>query len=275
METVEIVGHIIGLLLGVVMGLIGGGGSLLLPVFLYLFGVDVELASAYTLVLVGITAALGVSLRLGRNEIDFQTGLVLAIPILIGTIFARWSIHIIPDNVFDIGGVTITKRMLVLGAFAIVLCFSFASMKGLIAKNLKPRLNFRQENPTGYYSTMISCGLFIGVLSGYVGAGGGVMIVPLLVVFLGMPMKTVVGTSLAIMAFKSLGFSGDVYQDGARIDWALLASFSVAMFTGIFLGSLVARRVHAKHLRGGFAWFILAMAIFIVVKEVLFAGATH
>lgn len=267
----EFFGYVAGFLIGLVMGLIGGGGSLLLPVFLYLFGESVDFASAYTLFLVGITAAIGVWLRRGRNEIDVGTGLTLAIPVLAGTLIARISIHQIPDVLFELGQFPVTKRLLVISIFTAVLLLSFASMRGWIGRRLKPNPQFRHHNPGGYFGVLIGSGLLIGLMSGYVGAGGGVLIVPLLVTVMGMPMKTVIGTSLAIMAFKSLlGFGGDLYQNWQGINWMLLFGFSIVMMFGILCGSLAARRIDGRHLREGFAWFILAMAVFMIVKETFF-----
>lgn len=268
----QVAGYLVGLLIGIVMGLIGGGGSILLPVFVYLFDIPVVMATAYTLVLVGVTAAVGVWFRRGRGEIDMWTAATLGLPVLAGTLLVRaWLIHVIPDTLMTIGDFKITKQLIVFSIFSLILMLSFASMKGLIGRRLKPRPNFRSESPTAYFVILIASGLFIGVLSGFVGAGGGVMIVPLLVIVMGIPMKTVVGTSLAIMAFKStLGFIGDIYQNGTQIDWKFLIGFGIVMTLGIFAGSLLSRQISSKMLKNGFAWFILTMAVFIILKESLF-----
>jgi uncharacterized membrane protein YfcA len=146
-------------------------------------------------------------------------------------------------------------------------------MVGLIGRNFKPRPNFRMDNPLAYYSILISAGLFIGILSAFIGAGGGVMIVPLLVIVMGIPMKTVVGTSLAIMAGKStIGFLGDVYKISEKIDWGFLSTFAIVMILGILSGTYLVRYVSGQKLKFIFAWFILAMALFIFAKELLFTG---
>lgn len=266
-----------------VMGLIGGGGSLLLPTFVYLLERDSTLATAYTLVLVGVTALIGVLPRIKRNKVDFPTAITLGVPILLGTLLVRgWLTHKIPD--FEVGangqpteipyvlfkllGFEITKRKLLLLVFATVLLTSFASMIGLIGRDMKARPNLREENPKFYYSMLIGAGLFIGVLSAFIGAGGGVMIVPLLVIVMGLPMKTVVGTSLAIMAGKStLGFLGDVWKIGDRIEWDFLGGFAVVMIGGIIVGTYLTKYVSSEKLKLAFAWFILAMAIFIFWNE--------
>ena len=284
MELFEIIfGYSIGFFIGVVMGLIGGGGSLLLPTFVYLFAKDSTLATVYTLVLVGVTALIGVLPRIKRNKVDFPTAITLGIPILLGTLLVRgWLTHEIPDFVvgangqdteipyvlFKLIGFEVTKRKLLLLVFAAVLLASFASMIGLIGRDMKAQPNLREENPKFYYSMLIGAGLFIGVLSAFIGAGGGVMIVPLLVIVMGLPMKTVVGTSLAIMAGKSiLGFLGDVWKIGDRIEWDFLAGFAVVMIVGIMAGTYLTKYVPSEKLKTAFAWFILAMAIFIFWNE--------
>lgn len=290
MEIFTIIGYLIGFLVGVVMGLIGGGGSLLLPTLVYLLEKESTLATAYTLVLVGVTALVGVLPRIRDGLIDFPTAITLGVPILIGTLIVRaWLTHLIPDFQFDaagnetelpfvlfqLGGYDVTKRMLILVVFAIVLLFSFASMIGWIGNNMEPRPEYKTENPRGYYTTLIGAGLFIGILSAFIGAGGGVMIVPLLVIVMGLPMKTVVGTSLAIMAGKStIGFIGDVYKIGDKIEWSFLTGFAGIMIAGIIVGSYCSRFVSGQKLKIGFAWFILALSIFILIRELFFPDLT-
>lgn len=283
MELFSIIGYLIGFLVGVIMGLIGGGGSLLLPTLVYLLDRETTLATAYTLVLIGVTAVVGVIPRIKEGTVDFPTAITLGVPILVGTLVVRaWLTHLVPDFVvdaaghetdvpfvlFQLGGYDVTKKMLVLVVFAIVLLFSFASMMGWIGGNLKARPEFRTENPRGYYAVLIGAGLFIGVLSSFIGAGGGVMIVPLLVIVFGLPMKTVVGTSLAIMAGKStIGFVGDIYKIGDKIEWGFLSGFAGVMIAGIIIGSYLSNFVSGEKLKKGFAWFILALSIFILIRE--------
>lgn len=285
MEFAEILGYLIGFLVGVIMGFIGGGGSVLLPTLIYLLDKESTLATAYTLVLVGVTALFGMFPRIRTNQVDFRTAITLGIPILIGTLLVRgYLTHLIPDHEFDaaghetniplvlfqLGAFSVTKRMLVLLVFASVLLVSFMSMIGLIGRNIKPRPDYRKESPASYYGMLIGSGIFIGVLSAFIGAGGGVMIVPLLVVVMGLEIKTVVGTSLAIMAGKSIiGFSGDVFNIGEKIEWGFLGTFAFIMVVGVILGSSLVRFVSGQKLKKGFAWFILAMAIFIFTKELL------
>lgn len=258
------------------MGLIGGGGSLLLPTFVYILERDTVLASAYTLLLVGITAIFGAVPRYLKREVDLATVLNLGIPIFVGTMIVRVGIHYIPDPLFSIGGLSVTKKMFVLLLFASILLLSFASMLGLIGRNLKPQPEMKHENPVRYFGMLIGGGLLIGIISAVVGAGGGVMMVPLLVVVMGLDMKTVVGTSLMIQAIKSplSFFFADAIHLHGQIEWGFLSLFAVMMIVGVMAGTSVAKRVDGDKLKTGFAWFILAMAIFIFTQELFLSGET-
>ena len=207
---------------------------------------------------------------------------------MLGTLLVRgWLTHKIPDFtlgpdgeatkipyvLFPLPGLEVTKHKLTLLIFAAVLLISFASMIGLIGRNMKARPELRQENPRVYYSWLICAGFFIGVLSAFIGAGGGVMIVPLLVIVMGLPMKTVIGTSLAIMAGKSiLGFAGDIVKIGDKIEWDFLGGFAILMIAGILLGTYCSKFISSAKLKNGFAWFILAMVILIFLKELMLSN---
>ena len=274
MGIFEILGYVIALTIGGIMGLVGGGGSILGPMFIYLLGKKATIASAYTMGLVGITSVVGVVPRVSRKEIDFRTSIALGIPVVGGTsLVTYWLTHLIPDDaiLFSIAAFHATKREVMLLLFASILLLSFFSLMGLIGKNLKPNPNFQNERPIAYYVILIVAGLTIGLITGFIGAGGGVMIVPLLVLVMGIPVKTVVGTSLVIMAAKSIiGFVGYMVRDtSSQIEWGFLSLFAAVMIVGILTGSHYAKRIPPDKLKTGFAWFILAMAIFILVNELV------
>ena len=265
----EILGYVVGLIVGVILGMFGGGGSLLVPAMLYLLKLEPSFATAYTTVLVGITSLFGVFPRIRTRQIDWWTVLSLGVPVSLGMLMTRvWLFDVIPDVLFQIGDLKITKRSCVLTITAGILLISFGTMVGLIGRNLKPRTEMREQRPVLYYLILTISGLLIGVIPGLTGAGGGVLIVPLLVVFFGTPIKTVIGTSLAIVAAKSLiGFSGDVIRIGPQIDWFFLVGFGAVMIVGVQVGSHLATRIGAEKLKLGFAWFMFVLAIFILVKE--------
>ncbi len=271
----EILGYVIGFFVGVIMGMLGGGGSLLLPVMLYLLHKDVSLATAYTTILVGITAVFGAVPRWRRRQIDWPTTFALGVPVSMGMLLVRgWLFEAIPDELMTLGSITITRKMFVLTLFAGILLLSFAVMVGLIGRDLKPHTNMRQDRPVKFYLLLLVSGFLIGIIPGFTGAGGGVLIVPLLVILFGTPMKTVVGTSLTIIFAKSLigFFLGDVLRIGSMIEWPFLAGFGLVMVLGVLAGTAIAHRIDGRLLKTGFAWFMLSLAIFIIIKEVILSS---
>ena len=263
--------YLIAVIIGAVIGMTGSGGSLLLPTFTYLCGLPVQLATGYTLVLTGLSAAFGTIPRFKSGDIDFVTAITLALPLLLSTIIVRgWVFDLIPSALVDSSWITVSRRQAIMMLFVCLVLLSWASMTGLIGSKFTPTPNLRQTSPLKYFSILISCGLAIGAVSAFVGAGGGVMLVPLLVVVIGLPIKTVVGTTLLIVAIKSItGFSGDVLSQFASIDWVFLARFMLAMAIGVFVGSNVAQRIDPTVLKRSFSWFLLFIALFVSAKELL------
>lgn len=266
----EPIGFLVGLIVGIILGLLGSGGSLLVVPFFYIFKMKTDLATAYITILVGFTAAIGLYPRLKQKLVDWPTALALGIPVSVGMLIVRgWLNGMIPSRLFELGDFTVTKRNLVLYIIAMLLLLSFATMIGLIGKNIAPKKDLRQKRPFVYYATLTFCGLLIGILPGFSGAGGGVLIVPLLVIFFGLEMKTVVGTALAIVTTKSFVgfFGGDMMRVGDQIDFKFLLSFAAVMTVGALIGSTISQKVDGQKLKTGFAWFLLALAIFIVCYQ--------
>ena len=266
----EGLGYLFGVFIGLVLGMTGGGGSLLLPTFTYLFDTPINLATAYTLILTGATAAIGAVPRIRNKEVDYGTAIALALPVLIGTLLVRgWLFDKVPAT-FGVGGFTLGKRTFVMMIFASIVLLSWATMIGLIGRDLKPNPNLRSEQPLRYFAILSVCGLAIGILTAFIGAGGGVMLVPLMVIVMGLEMRTVVGTTMLIVAIKStIGFAGDLWTQGANIDGWFLAQFLAAMGVGVLIGSAVANRISPDTLKIGFAWFLLFIALFVIIKESL------
>ena len=263
--------YLIGVFIGMTLGMTGGGGSLLLPTFTYLFGFTVQLATGYTLILTGVTAAIGVVPRIRKKEVDYATAITLAVPVLIGTLLVRgWLFDLVPEILFEAGGYQLGKRTFVMMIFASIVLLSWATMIGLIGNNLKPNPHLRSEQPFRYFGILSICGFAIGILTAFIGAGGGVMLVPLMVIVMGLEMRTVVGTTLLIVAIKStIGFVGDLWTQGAAINVLFLAQFLAAMGAGVLIGSAIANRISPNALKIGFAWFLLFIALFVIIKETL------
>lgn len=259
----EIAGYLASILVGVVLGLLGGGGSILsIPILVYLFQVEPVLASAYSLFIVGVTSFVGAIPKYRQQLVNLRTGILFGIP-SITSIFTtrRWIVPAIPDIIWEGDDFILTKRVLILGIFAVLMVLASMSMiRG------KKEISSDQQNLRPWL--VAAEGLLIGFLTGLVGAGGGFLIIPALVFLTGLKFKTAVGTSLFIIAINSLsGFMGDVFN--LTIDWFFLLSITGLAVVGIFAGNIFANKISSFSLRKAFGWLTLLMGVWILVKEVI------
>lgn len=261
-----IVGYFASALIGVSLGLIGGGGSILtVPVLVYLFGVDPVLATAYSLFIVGSTSLVGTFPKYKEDLVNLKTAVIFGIPSIL-TVYATraYIVPLIPNPVLTIGSFVVTKAMLLMGLFAVLMVFASISMirdkKGATPADA-------DAGPQKFnYPMILLEGAVVGLLTGLVGAGGGFLIIPALVLFSKLPMKQAVGTSLLIIAAKSLfGFMGDLSQ--YHLDWMLLSTVTVLAIAGIFIGNRMSRNIDGNKLKKAFGWFVLVMGIYILIKE--------
>lgn len=261
----EILGFVLAIIVGLSLGLIGSGGSILtVPILVYVLGIDPVLATAYSLFIVGSTSLVGGVQSSRQKEVDFKTVLVFGIPSVAAVYITRmWLVPIIPQEIFSIGSLVITKPIALMLLFALVMIFASVSM----IKRGKPD-NYKGSLKLQYnYPLILIEGLVVGLLTGLVGAGGGFLIIPALVIMAKMPMKMAVGTSLFIIAFKSLfGFIGDI-QGEQIIDWKLLGAFTAFAITGVFAGIILSKKIPGEKLKEAFGWFVLLMGIYIIIKE--------
>ena len=264
----EIVGFLLAALVGISLGLIGSGGSILtVPILVYVMGVDPVLATAYSLFIVGSTALVGGIQSAFQKLVDFKTLLIFGFPSILAVYATRmWLVPLIPDPVFQLGSFAVTKSIALMLLFAVIMIMASLSM----IRTPKNTQGVPEEQPLQYnYPLILLEGTLVGVLTGLVGAGGGFLIIPALVLLAKMPMKRAVGTSLFIIAAKSLfGFVGDL-QGSEVIDWTLLGGFTGFAIVGIVLGIVLSKRIPAAGLKKGFGWFVLLMGIYIIVKETL------
>ena len=263
MDIFEILGFIGAFFIGVILGLIGGGGSILtVPVLVYLMYINPVTATAYSLFVVGFAAMVGAIQNIKKGLVDFRTAIVFAIPAFIAVYLTRrFVVPAIPENLFSIGDFMITKGIGIMLFFAMIMLLASYSM---IRSNSNEII---EQNKVSYnYPLIMIEGLIIGVLTGLVGAGGGFLIIPALVLLAKLPMKKAVATSLLIIAIKSLiGFIGDV--ENLEIDWSFLSFFTGLSVIGIFIGTWLSKFIDGKKLKKGFGWFVLVMAVYIIVKE--------
>lgn len=262
----EIAGYIASIFIGIALGLIGGGGSILtVPVLVYLFKIDAVPATAYSLFIVGITSLVG-SLSYFKNKlVNIRTAIIFGIPSIIAVFFTRaYIVPAIPKEVFSIGAFIVTKSILMMLLFAILMIAASYSM----IKKDKKKTNENEGEQKFNYPLILIEGAIVGLLTGLVGAGGGFLIIPALVILSKLPMKEAVGTSLAIIAAKSLiGFFSESSE--TVIDWNIILSVSTFAIVGIFIGTMLSKKIDGAKLKPAFGWFVLVMGIYIIIKETI------
>ncbi|XMO87065.1 sulfite exporter TauE/SafE family protein [Algibacter sp. AS12] len=261
MGTTEILGYIGALIVGLVLGLIGGGGSILtVPLLVYLLGYNPVIATAYSLFVVGTSSMVGTFQKHKKGLVDFKTGLAFSFPSFFAVYLTRrYLVPNIPETLFTVGDFSLTKGMGLMIFFAIIMIIASYSM----IKKDKPQEVLSVKQP--YYKTFIQ-GLTIGVVTGVIGAGGGFLYVPALVLWAKIPMKKAVGTSLIIVTINSLiGFIGDVQT--IDIEWTFLLVFTLISIVGIIIGVFLSKFISGKKLKTSFGYFVLIMAVYIIYKE--------
>lgn len=264
-------GYIGALLIGISLGLIGGGGSILtVPVLVYLMGIAPVPATAYSLFIVGMTSLVGGVRAYKQGMVDIKTAWVFGVPAIVSVYLTR-SILLpaIPDLIFSSQNFILTKSLFLMLLFAVVMLLASISM---ITKKCSFNTEGQEEEQRTFnYTAIVIEGLVVGVVTGLVGAGGGFLIIPALVLFSKLSMPKAVGTSLFIIAAKSLvGFSGDLMH--MSIDWFFLLGFSLVSTIGIFLGIKASKYVSPCKLTHGFGWFVLVMGVYIILKEFHMVG---
>ncbi|MGY6562433.1 MAG: sulfite exporter TauE/SafE family protein [Luteibaculaceae bacterium] len=261
----EIIGYIASALIGLSLGLIGGGGSILtVPVLVYLFGVGTIDATAYSLFIVGATSLVGSWSKYKEGNIDLKTAMIFGAPSIIAVYATRkYLVPAIPDEIFP----GFSKTVFVMTLFAVLmLAASISMIRDKKAKTpTQPKENNLANSNIKYLIILLE-GLVVGGLTGLVGAGGGFLIIPALVLLTGLSMKVAVGTSLLIIATKSLiGFTGDL--GNMDVDWTFLGIITAIAIVGIFAGNALSKKIDGGKLKKGFGWFVLVMGIYILVKE--------
>lgn len=250
-----IIGHILAVGIGLSLGLIGGGGSVLAaPVLIYVMDVPTRTALAMTLVIVGVASLIGVIPHWMQKNVNLKTAALFAPPAMLGAYLGA--------RMATLPFVTSTIQLV---AFAIMMLIASILMIRKDARSIQHQSKVTAHTKLRWLAIALE-GLGVGIITGFVGIGGGFLVIPALVLLGKTPMKEAIGTSLVILALKSVtGFIG--YLDQVTINWNLLFSFTVAASTGILVGAYLSRFVQAKNLEKGFGYFILAVAIFILVQR--------
>ncbi|HEX7457345.1 MAG TPA: sulfite exporter TauE/SafE family protein [Ginsengibacter sp.] len=261
----QILGYFASLLIGISLGMIGGGGSILtVPVLVYLFSINPVLSTSYSLFVVGSTSLVGAYNNYIKGLVRIKTALLFGLS-SITTVFLtrKFLISHIPENFGTIGNFKITESILVMVLFAILMITASLSM----IKDRKKKLSIaRDHNNKINIPKLLSYGIAIGVVTGLLGAGGGFLLIPTLVLLVKLPMKEAIGTSLFIIALNSLiGFTGDLGH--FTIDWIFLFKITAIAIAGILIGGALNKKIHGDNLKKGFGWFVLIMGIYIIIHE--------
>lgn len=293
-----LIGYLASVLMGLSLGLLGGGGSILtVPILYYFFKQDSLLATTNSLFVVGITALVGAVIHAKKGSIEVKTGILFAVPSFAGVFVAR---HLIlpnlPQTLFAAFGITLTKPLLVMLTFAALMVMAARAMirsgnAELRNKNeserrtqLLPEIGIskmRSASPstvgvesntmrmsTIQYINIGFKGFLVGCTTGFVGAGGGFLIIPALVILLNLPIRLAIGTSLAIIAANSLFGFGISYSLSESTDWQLLLTVCGLGVVGIFFGQKLSSRIHDRHLKSGFGYFVLIVGSFILLDQI-------
>ncbi|MFT3904348.1 MAG: sulfite exporter TauE/SafE family protein [Niabella sp.] len=258
--ALEVLGFIFSLFIGISLGLAGSGGSILaVPILVYFFGVSSEVATTHSLFIVGITSVVASYKHHRAGNLKLKTALIFTVPSLTVLLLTRrFFLPTIPEVIFSNNHFTLPRHVLILIIFSVLMIASALSM-------------IRKESTleTGQASILkiMLIGTLIGFLSGLLGAGGGFLIVPALLFYAGLELKYAIATSVFIITVNSLiGFLGDVMAR-VHFDKILLTKVSGMALIGMFIGIAISKKIDGKKLKPVFGWFVLVIAIFIIVKE--------
>jgi uncharacterized membrane protein YfcA len=258
----EIAGYLAALLIGISLGLIGGGGSILtIPVLVYLFHIQPSLATGYSLCIVGCSSVAGAYKNYRRGNINFKAAFYFGMTSIITVVLIRkFLLPVIPEHLFMIGHFFVSKSLVTMLMFACVMITASLSM---IRKQVV--ISGNKGAPIHLTKALVR-GCEVGILTGLLGAGGGFIIIPVLIFSFHLSMKEAIGTSLLIIAMNSLfGFAGDLFHQ--QFNWGLLIPVTLIAITGTFIGRKLGESVPGEKLKRGFGWFVLIMGIYIIIHE--------
>jgi uncharacterized membrane protein YfcA len=260
----ELLGYFLALFVGISLGLIGSGGSILtMPIMVYIFHLQPQLATSYSLFIVGTAALIGAVKHYQLNNLKLNTAFTFGLPSILSLLITRkFILPQIPDTIFSFNTMLITKNILLMIVFAILMIAASISM-------IKNKNNTTIVT-TPHHLKLAFVGFMVGFVTGFLGAGGGFLIIPALVFFAAMPMKQAIGTSLFIIAMNAIiGFTGDLINH-VQLNFQLLFTFSFIAILGIFMGTYLSKKVDGNQLKPTFGWFVLIAGIYIITKELFF-----
>jgi uncharacterized membrane protein YfcA len=259
MDIIWILGHILALGIGISLGLLGGGGSILaVPILMYVMGLSPQEAIAASLFIVGIVSLLGLIPHAKAGNVSLKLALTFAPAAMVGA-YAGARLAALP-------AITDTIQVVAFGIVMLLASILMIRKGQRQAQPVEAALSPPKSPSLGKILMIPLEGLLVGIITGFVGVGGGFAIIPALVLLGGTPMKEAIGTSLLIIAFKSAtAFLG--YMDQVSLDWGLMMSFTLAASVGTYAGAMLSHRLDASHLQKAFGYFVLAVSIFVLIQR--------
>ncbi len=265
MSGQELIGYASAIVVGLVIGLAGGGGSILtVPIFVYVFHIPTVLATTYSLFVVGSTSLIGSVNHIWNKRVDLRVTVAFALPSFISVYLSRrFLVPALPDPLFQFERFVLSKSQAILYFFAIVMIIAARAM----ISSERPEQGEAADGRPRYTSLALD-GLAVGLLTGTIGAGGGFLIVPMLVLMAGLPMYRAVATSVLIIAVNSfVGFLGDIHH--TNLNWNFLLPFTGLSIIGIWTGLYLSRYIAPDRLKKGFGWFVLVVAVYMIIRELM------
>lgn len=260
---IVLIGTILFFLIGVVISLLGGGGSILtVPVLVYIFGISPHKATSYSLFLVGMSNWIAAIDSIRKKLVLYKQALYFAVPGLIVTFSVRrFVLPYLPEILWHTSIFTLTKGTGIMLIFALIMFW--AAVKSLRGKNAPGN-----DLPKSYNFKIIALqGAGVGLVTGFVGAGGGFLIIPALVFTSKIPMKNAVATSLLIISITTtLGFLGD-FNPSITIDWSFLLYYTGMAILGVLVANQIKSKFSNTFLRLTFGYLILIISLFIFYTE--------
>lgn len=261
----DIAGYTFSLIMGVILGLLGGGGSILtVPIMVYAFGVPALIATSYSLMIVGVSSLIGVYRYAKQGLIRYKLAGLFLVPSILGVLISRlFLLPSLPETLHLLTYSISQDRFILLFFAFLCLVIAFFMFR---SRDVGRQEALNSIKTPSFFIVGLE-GLFVGMVTGFVGAGGGFMIVPALCLLCHLSIKEAIASSLFIISLKSLiGFLGDL-SIGMMIEWILLSKIVILTLIGVFIGTLLNQRLNATKLRQSFAYFIILMAIFMIFKE--------
>ncbi len=267
--SAEVIAYFLALFVGITLGLVGAGGSILtLPILVKVAGIEPKFATTYSNFIVGFTAMIGAYTYYRKDLLHFKSAFVFLIPCLFSAfLMKKYAMPLIPDEIVELDTIILTKDFMILVIFGIVMLLASVSMIRGKQQNLD---NQDIKNIDFNLKAIFYQGLLVGVLTALVGAGGGFLIVPSLVRFAKLPIRLTIGTSLFIITVNSLmTFGISISSSNMTIDWEFLLLFAGISAIGLFIGMYISQYIKADHLKKSFGYFVLIMAIYSLARELL------